>query len=336
MKPCICVTIGDFNGIGPEVALKAASSPRVKRLCNPVLVGPYDVFEHVRKRLRLRTALSRTSLPVLPREGIGVVDVGDGIWADIQYGAITKTAGKTAGAAIERAVALCNEHDADAMVTAPVSKESLNLAGFNFPGQTEMVALLSRSTRFAMMLLTRKLRVALVTTHLPLREVAGQLSQQRIVEKALVVRDTLRDFFGIADPSVAVLGLNPHAGEGGVLGNEEQTVIAPAVAQLRDSGVKAEGPFPADGFFGARWFERFNAVLAMYHDQGLAPYKLLAFGQGVNYSAGLSILRTSPDHGTAADIAGKGKADPRSMIEAVLLAARLALKRRAHQQGERR
>jgi 4-hydroxythreonine-4-phosphate dehydrogenase len=324
VKPIICLTIGDFNGIGPEVALRAAMHPEVRRVCTPLLVGPLNVFEHVRKGLRLRMSLAKTAFPIVNAAGIPVHDVGDGIWADIAYGRITKPAGKSAGVAVEQAVALCLKGEAHALVTAPVSKEALNLAGFTFPGQTEMIALLSRSQRFAMMLLSDKLRVGLVTAHLPIREVPPSITKQRIIEKAEVLYTTMKTQFEMRSPRLAVLGLNPHAGEHGLLGDEEQQHIAPAVEELKSKGYDVQGPFPADGFFASGSYRAFDAVLAMYHDQGLIPLKMTAFDRGVNYSAGLQVIRTSPDHGTAFDIAGKGKANPRSMIEATKLAARFA------------
>ena len=324
MKPIICLTIGDFNGIGPEVALKAAVHHEVRRICTPLLVGPLNVFDHVRKSLRIKASLAKAAFPLVNASGLPVHDVGDGIWADVEYGKITKAAGRSAGVAIEQAVALCQRREAHAMVTAPVSKEALNMAGFTFPGQTEMIALLSRSQRFAMVLLSDKLRVGLVTTHLPIREVPASMTKQRIIEKADVLYKSLQTQFGIRAPRLAVLGLNPHAGEHGLLGEEERTQIAPAVEELQGKGFDVRGPFPADGFFAAGTHKTFDAVLAMYHDQGLIPLKLMAFERGVNFSAGLQVIRTSPDHGTAFDIAGKGKANAQSMIEATKLAARFA------------
>lgn len=320
MKPVIAVTIGDFNGIGPEVALKAVGHPSVKKICSPLLVGPLDVFRHVASNLKIKSKLEKSSLPLLLKPTTPVFDVGDGIWADVHYGKVTKTAGKSAGTAVERAVELCVQGKAQAMVTAPVSKEALNLAGFNFPGQTEMIALLSRSQRVAMMLVSKVMRVGLVTIHTPLKSVAEQISKEKIVEKISVVNEALKIDFRVKKPRLAVLALNPHAGEKGLIGDEDDRVVLPAIEEVRTSGIHVEGPFSADGFFGSRRFKSYDAIISMYHDQGLIPLKMSSFGKGVNFSAGLKIVRTSPDHGTAYDIAGKGKANISSMVEAIKLA----------------
>lgn len=322
MKPRVAITIGDFNGIGPEVALKTATSPVVRKLCVPILVGPLNVLEHTQKSLRIRGKLAKTSLSVISNSSVPVYDVGDGIWADVQWGKPTKASGRSAGTAIEHAVDLSTKKKVDALVTAPASKEALNLAGYNFPGQTEMIALLSRSRHVAMMLIAETMRIGLVTTHVSLRAVAENITKEKIVEKVSVVHEALQKNFRIKNPSIAVLALNPHAGDKGVIGTEDDDLVSPAVAELKSNNIDAHGPFPADAFFGKRSHVKYDAVMAMYHDQGLIPLKLSSFGKGVNFSAGLNIIRTSPDHGTAYDIAGKGKANISSMIEAVKLAVR--------------
>lgn len=320
MKPIIAITIGDFNGIGPEVALKAAMHPAVRRICRPVLVGPLNVFQHTQRALRIRGILEKAMLPLLKQKGTPVLDVGDGVWADVQFGKVSKAAGKNAGVAIERAVELCLKHQAHAMVTAPISKEALHLAGYNFPGQTEMIAILSRSQRVAMMLVSDALKVGLVTIHVPLRDVPSLITKEKVIEKVQIVHEALKRQFNVGAPRIAVLALNPHAGEGGHIGDEEQSLVHPALEHLNATGIPTDGPFPADAFFGTKSFKRYDAVIAMYHDQGLIPLKMLSMGKAVNFSAGLNIIRTSPDHGTAFDIAGKGKADVSSMIEAIRLA----------------
>ncbi len=320
MKPIIAITIGDFNGIGPEVALKAATHGAVRKICTPLLVGPLSVFEHVRSDLKLRMKLEKSSLPLVKSTVTPVLDTGDGIWADVNYGTVTKTAGKNAGAAIEKAVEMCVRVQADAMVTAPVSKEALNLAGYNFPGQTEMIALLSRSLRVAMMLVSDTMRIGLVTIHVGIKSIPDNLSKEKVAEKITIINDSLKKDFRIRKPHIAVLALNPHAGEKGLIGKEDDELVAPAVKEVASHGIDASGPFSADAFFGKQAHKAFDAIVAMYHDQGLIPLKMSSFGKGVNFSAGLSIIRTSPDHGTAYDIAGKGKANISSMIEAVKLA----------------
>lgn len=327
MKPIIAITIGDFNGVGPEIALKAVSNPSIRKLCLPLLVGPLSVFEHVRADLKLKMKLEKSSLPIVKSTVSPVFDTGDGIWADVQYGTVTKSAGKNAGIAIERAVDLCLKVQVDAMVTAPVSKEALNNAGYNFPGQTEMIALLSRSQRVAMILVSPAMRVGLVTIHVGIRSVPDHISREKIYEKIHIVNESLKKDFRIATPHIAVLALNPHAGEKGLMGMEDDELVLPAIRDAQAGGIKAEGPFSADAFFGKQSHKEFDAVVAMYHDQGLIPLKLSSFGKGVNFSAGLSIVRTSPDHGTAYDIAGKGKANVSSMLEAIKLAVSISQNR---------
>ena len=327
MKPIIAITIGDFNGVGPEIALKAASNPSIRKLCLPLLVGPLSVFEHVRADLKLKMKLEKSSLPIVKNTVSPVFDTGDGIWADVQYGKVTKSAGKNAGIAIERAVDLCLKVQVDGMVTAPVSKEALNNAGYNFPGQTEMIALLSRSQRVAMILVSPAMRVGLVTIHVGIRSVPDHISREKIYEKIHIVNESLKKDFRIAKPRIAVLALNPHAGEKGLIGTEDDELVLPAIRDAQASGIKADGPFSADAFFGKQSHKEFDAVVAMYHDQGLIPLKLSSFGKGVNFSAGLSIVRTSPDHGTAYDIAGKGKANVSSMLEAIKLAVSISQNR---------
>ena len=324
MKPLIAVTLGDFNGIGPEIALRAAGNATTRRLCTPLLVGPFNIFEHVRDRLKIRVKLQRAVFPWKENTSIPILDVGDGLWADIHYGQVAKSAGKSAGVAIEKAVELCTVGKAVAMVTAPVSKEAMQLAGYSFPGQTEMIALLSRSSKVAMMLVSTKMRVGLVTIHTPLRTVAESLSKDKIVDKTKIIVEALKKNFQIRNPRIAVLSLNPHSGENGILGSEEQDLIIPAIEEIRSAGINADGPLSSDAFFGTQAYKSYDAILAMYHDQGLIPVKMSSFGTTVNFSAGLNIIRTSPGHGTAFDIAGSGSADISSMLEAIKYAARFA------------
>jgi 4-hydroxythreonine-4-phosphate dehydrogenase len=326
VKPLIAVTLGDFNGIGPEIALKAAGHASTRRLCTPLLVGPFNIFEHVREKLRIRVKLQKAVFPWKDKTSIPILDVGDGLWADIHYGQVAKAAGKSAGIAIEKAVELCTTGKAVAMVTAPVSKEAMQLAGYSFPGQTEMIALLSRSNKVAMMLVSTKMRIGLVTIHTPLRAVAESLSKDKIVDKTKIIVEALKKNFQIRNPKIAILSLNPHAGEHGILGSEEQDLIIPAIEEIRSAGINADGPLSSDAFFGKETYKAYDAILAMYHDQGLIPVKMSSFGTTVNFSAGLNIIRTSPGHGTAFDIAGGGSADISSMLEAIKYAARFAKK----------
>jgi 4-phospho-D-threonate 3-dehydrogenase / 4-phospho-D-erythronate 3-dehydrogenase len=328
MKPRIAITVGDFNGIGPEVVLRSIRSRRIAGIAEPVLVGPADVFQFYAGLLGMRLSLvpfdtRRTS----PGE-IRMLESSTVLASRIRPGTLDREAGSSAASAITAAVALAVRGDADAIVTAPVSKQALHLAGVSFPGQTEMVQQLSHSPRVAMMLVSSSLRVGLVTIHIPLARVARALTSELIAERIRVIHHALRQDWRIRRPVVAVLGLNPHAGEGGDIGTEEQNMLIPVLQRLRRTGLQLEGPFPADGFFARYRQGLYDAVVAMYHDQGLIPLKMSSAGRAVNVSVGLRIVRTSPDHGTAFDIAGRGVADNASMIEAILLAVRMAHNRR--------
>lgn len=294
----IGITCGDVNGIGPEIALKAVSSNRWKSDTEFILIGPQQVFE------------------VSPDWNIPFS-------GKLMPGKITAEASGTAAAAIERAVRGCLSGELDAMVTAPICKEGLKLAGINYPGHTEMIAELTGTKRYGMMLAGKGLRVMLATRHLPLRAVPDTLTEDTVREAIELTGETL-NWFGFVNGRIGVCGLNPHAGDGGALGDEESTVIAPAIAAARAKGFNAIGPVPADVIFYQALQKQYDAVVAMYHDQGLGPLKMHAFDCGVNLTAGLPIIRTSPDHGTAFNIAGRNSASPESMIAAVETAIQLA------------
>jgi 4-hydroxythreonine-4-phosphate dehydrogenase len=287
-RPRVGITVGDPSGIGPEIAVKAAADARVLAACEPVLYGPCTAAELAR----------------------------------FPAGVIAADSARAAHNAIVAAVADAMSGRIQAVATAPIHKEAFHAAGLGWPGHTELLAELTGATRFAMMFYSEPLRVVLATIHIPLSEVPRALTAARLAE---VIDLTAAELprFGWPAPRLALAGLNPHAGEGGVLGGEERTVLAPAVAAARARGVRIEGPLPGDTVFVRASRGEFDAVIACYHDQGLIPVKLLAFGRAVNVTLGLPIVRTSVDHGTAFDIARRGVADPSSLIEAVLLAARL-------------
>ncbi len=289
MRPRLAVTLGDPRGVGPEVVLMALGAPRVAERCDVVVVGP-----------------DATETPV--HESIGVWIAG----ADADY------AGRLAGLAVERAVALAQAGAVQGIVTAPLDKAALYAAGYDYPGHTEMLADLTGSS-VAMMLASSRLRVVLATTHIPLRDVPAAVTEEAIASAARVTRDGLRDWFGIAEPRIALCALNPHAGDGGRFGREDDDVLAPAA---RRAGLA--GPFPADTVFVRAIRGEFDAVVAPYHDVGMTAIKVASFGSAVNVTLGLPFPRTSPDHGTALDIAGRGIADPSSTIEAILLCADIA------------
>ncbi len=319
MLPRLALTLGDPNGIGPEVVLKTLADDGMRERIEPIVVGSEAVLRAHAAALGLEEVI----------DGLTVWEIAPGVTPEVAWGQTTPMGGRLAMRAVERAADACLAGEVDAMVTAPISKEAIVLAGYHVPGHTEFLAERTRAEGYTMMLVSGGLRVALVTTHMPVRAVAEAVTEAAILDKIRILDASLRRDFGIETPRLAVLGLNPHAGDGGVIGTEERDVIAPALDAARAEGFDVHGPFPADGFFGQRGYERHDAVLVMYHDQGLAPFKALAMGGGVNFTAGLPIVRTSPDHGTGFDIAGQDRADASSFREAVTLAADVARRRQA-------
>ena len=326
----LLLTLGDPNGIGPEVVLKAART--VAAESRVVAVGSAAVLRAQAEALGLGP-VAEVMAPgdAVPAGTLAVLDPAPGAPASFAWGETSADGGRQSVAAIEHAVHLCLAGEAAGLVTAPISKEAIHAAGSPFPGQTEMLQALTGSGTVVMVLAANlpagPLRVALVTVHVPVSAVAGLVTAARVEAVCTTLAGALRDALGVARPRLAVLGLNPHAGDGGVLGAEERDVLAPALARLRAAGIDATGPFPADAFFGRAAWTRSDAVVAMYHDQGLAPFKALAQGAGVNVTLGLPIVRTSPDHGTAFDVAGQGVADPSSMVAAIRMAASMAARR---------
>ncbi|GAB5535614.1 MAG: 4-hydroxythreonine-4-phosphate dehydrogenase PdxA [Rubricoccaceae bacterium] len=331
-RPLLAITLGDPNGIGPEVVLKAARDPRARSVTRLVAVGSAVVLRDQAERLGLGPVATVASpSDTVPEGTLAVWDAFADLPASYAWGETTIAGGHQAVQAVTAAIEACVQGDVDGMVTAPLSKEAINRAGYSFPGHTEFLQEQTDTETVVMVLAsdlpTGALRVALVTIHVPVSAVAELVTSDRIVEVARTLEAALRTDLGIESPTLAVLGLNPHAGDGGVLGREEIEILGPALERLRQLEVAVEGPFPADAFFGRASWARCDAVLAMYHDQGLAPFKALAMGGGVNVTFGLPIVRTSPDHGTGFDIAGQGIADPGSMVEAIRLAATMAQRR---------
>lgn len=329
-RPRVAITIGDANGVGPEVLLKALADVRLTAFMRPIIVGSRAVIDFHAKRLGLADA-RLTSVSDVPSDWpddgvIPVLDVGDNGFK-VKLGKIDAEAGLLAMKSVERATDLCLSGAVDAMVTAPISKEAISKAGYSDPGHTEFIARRASSPKHTMMMVSETLRVGLVTGHIPVWDIPKAITQAAILEKLDIINRTLQDDFGITRPKIAVLGLNPHAGDGGIMGKEEVDSIIPAIRAACDDGKFVFGPFPADGFFAIGGYRLYDAVLAMYHDQGLIPFKTLAFESGVNYTAGLPIVRTSPDHGTAYNIAGEGKASPASMRSAVYVAIDIARRR---------
>ena len=320
-KILVGITHGDINGVGYEIILKLFSEPMMLELCTPIIYGSPKVATYHRKAMELTTNFVTIQKADEAVEGrLNLVDcLTDEV--KIDFGQPSAESGKAALAALERAMADYREGLFDVLVTAPINKATIQGDGFHFPGHTEYIEeRLGNGDKSLMILMKNDFRVALVTTHIPVREIATTITKELIQEKLMIFHRCLKQDFGIGAPRIAVLSLNPHAGDGGLLGMEEQEVIIPAMKEMEEKGILCYGPYAADGFFGNRTYEHFDGVLAMYHDQGLAPFKALSMTDGVNYTAGLPIVRTSPDHGTAYDIAGQGKADEASFRQAVYAA----------------
>ena len=327
------ITIGDINGIGPEIIIKALSDSRLFLDCTPIVYGSTKIFSHY-KKLMVDTDFAYQSCPTAEEANMRKVNVIN-VWTDeveIETGKVTEAGGKCAFLALERATQDLAAGKIDVLVTAPISKDAMARSGFKFPGHTEYLADMAGEEEALMIMVSSSLRVALVTTHIALKEVSGALTKERILAKIKMFETSLRRDFGLVRPRIAVLGLNPHAGENGKMGTEEQEVIAPAINTARGEDILAFGPFPADGFFGSTARSQFDGILAMYHDQGLSAFKAIAFEDGVNYTAGLPIVRTSPDHGTAFDIAGQDKASEQSMRSAIYLAMDVFRERKHHRE----
>ncbi len=405
----IGITLGDYNGIGPEVILKALQYNQLQKICTPIIYGSMRVLNRYRNLLDFKdwnlngiqhvgqashkltnviTCFSENSRPAptqaspvaapallpvpspviepvaeaeagsasatdvpTPTEPVAIslattiasaapvavkpaepATAGPVVVHDIQPGKVTPEAGRAALACLQRAVEDLKAGKLDAIVTAPINKHNIQSDEFQFPGHTEYLAQAFEVGDNLMFLVSERLRVGVVTGHVPLGRVRGQIHREAILRKLKLMSQSLRGDFGIQKPRIAVLGLNPHAGEEGLLGNEEQDIIKPLIADLQVKGQLVFGPFAADGFFGTGSYRQFDAVLAMYHDQGLIPFKTLAFDEGVNFTAGMPVVRTSPDHGTAYDIAGKNLADETSMIQAIYVACDVARRRKENKE----
>jgi 4-hydroxythreonine-4-phosphate dehydrogenase len=317
----VAITQGDTNGVGYEVILKVFQDPAILELCTPIIYGSPKIAAYHKKALNLETTFSIINKAEDARDGrLNLLACHDDE-TKVELGQPSAEAGQAAFRALDRAMADYRNGLYDVLVTAPINKATIQSPGFHFPGHTEYIETsLGDGKKALMILMNETLRVALVTTHLPIKDIAKAISKEAIIEKATIFHQALRRDFRISCPRIAVLSLNPHAGDNGLLGAEEKDIIKPAIEQLAEGGIQAFGPYAADGFFGSGSYNYFDGVLAMYHDQGLAPFKTIALDNGVNYTAGLPIVRTSPDHGTAYDIAGQGKADENSLRQAIYTA----------------
>ena len=325
-KPLLVITMGDPAGIGPEIIAKVIDSGEIFPVCRPVVVGDAGVMKKQIENMRLSVSVHVIASLGDADPGTGKIDVLDLHNVDISkhaWGRPNISSGRATVEYVKKAAGLAMGQNADAIVTAPINKEMMNAAGFNYGGHTELLADVTGSKEYGMMFVGGGLRVILATIHLALKDVARTITRGTVL-KSLRLANRAMEYFGIEKPRIGVAALNPHAGEGGLFGNEEWDEILPAVIMAREEGIHASDPIPADTLFYKARNNYYDIIVAMYHDQGLAPLKMLAFGNAVNVTVGLPIIRTSVDHGTAYDIAGKGCADPTSLLEAVKLAARMA------------
>jgi len=325
-RPIIAITMGDAAGIGPEIIVKTLSSQEIYQLCCPLVIGDGDVMAEMLKLGDLPIELNRISQIEEARFALGTIDLLDlnNIQlASLKLGEINPESARAAVEYLKRGVALAKRGQIDALTTAPINKQALHRAGLYYNGHTQLLAKLTNTRLYAMMLIGGGLRVVLATTHIPLKRVSSSLTSERIFESIKLAWDNMK-YLQIHRPRIGVAGLNPHRGEGGLFGKEEETLIRPAIETARGRGIDVAGPLSPDTVFHQAVEGRFDVVVAMYHDQGLIPVKLLAFDKGVNITLGLPIVRTSPDHGTGFDIAGKGQASPGSLMEAMKLAAQIA------------
>jgi 4-hydroxythreonine-4-phosphate dehydrogenase len=327
----IGITIGDINGIGPEVIIKAMSDPRILSTFTPVIYGSYKVMSY-HKNIVKESNLgfhSVTSAAQAVSNKVNLVNCWDEN-INISLGNPTVESGKYAYIALDKAVIDVKEGHIDAIVTAPINKQAMQLAQFPYPGHTEYFTNIDNKTQSLMLLVSDALKVALVTNHVAISQVSSLITKELIIEKIKILNKTLVEDFGYERPVISVLGLNPHASDDGVMGDEEEKIIKPAIIEAKKQGFLVTGPHPADGFFGNGMWKKSEAVLAMYHDQGLIPFKTLSFGSGTNVTAGLTFIRTSPDHGTAYDIAGNNMADASSILQAIFTATDLVRNRQEY------
>lgn len=330
--PKVGISIGDINGIGPEVLLKALATNRLSKVCNIIIYGSgkhlskykYSVDMPNWQYTNINEAKQANA------KNVNLINCFKDDYFELEYGKKDSKAGKLAFDCLERATKDLKSGEIDALVTAPISKETIQSPDFKFPGHTEYLAAQFEKDDVLMFMVSDDVRVGVVTGHVPINEVKAKLNKKVISSKLKLMMDSLRIDFGIQKPKIAVLGLNPHAGENGLLGSEEKEIINPVIEEMKKTGNLVFGPFPTDGFFANGAYRKYDGILAMYHDQGLTPFKMISFENGVNFTAGLMGVRTSPDHGTAFDIAGQNKADANSMLEAIYLASDIAKRRKEY------
>ncbi|MCB0685475.1 MAG: 4-hydroxythreonine-4-phosphate dehydrogenase PdxA [Saprospiraceae bacterium] len=320
-KVRVGISVGDINGIGLEVIIKSLSHPKIVELCTPVIYGSSKVLSYHKNIVRPQefNYQNLSNAQNLTEDRINLINC----WNEdvmINLGVPSEESGKFAYISLDQATQDLRQGLIDVLVTAPIDKHAMSLAGFPATGHTEYLTEQFNVAESLMLMVSDDLRIGVVTNHLPLKDVASHITQERIQEKALLLHKSLQMDFGIEKPMIAILGLNPHAGDQGLIGHEEEEIIRPAINNLKNQGLLIGGPYAADGFFGSSHYREVDGILAMYHDQGLVPFKALSFGKGINFTAGLPVVRTSPDHGTGATIAGQNIADESSFLRSIYLA----------------
>ena len=315
-KIIVGISVGDINGIGIEIILKTFEDKRMLEFCTPVLFASTKLLSYHKKNLKMHNSIHGiNSIDKIAHGKINLMNT----WKEevkIQIGQTTEIGGEFAYKSLEAATDALKNNKVDLLLTAPISKENIQSDNFNFPGHTEYLED-NLEGESLMILMTDEMRIGLITGHIPISEIATTITPELIKQKVNVMYQSLKQDFGINKPKIAVLGLNPHCGDNGIIGKEDDEIIRPTINEIKETGKLVFGPYAADGFFGSKTYKQFDGILAMYHDQGLAPFKALSFGNGVNFTAGLNKVRTSPDHGTGFDIAGKNKANPSSFKEAL-------------------
>ena len=327
----IGITIGDMNGVGPEIILKTFADKRMLEFCTPIIYSSTRTLEFVKKHFKSNIDFNGIKSSAQAEDNrVNVVNC----WSEapqINFGTKDKNIGKHAIISLKAATSDLKQGHVDVIVTAPINKDSIQSDDFNFPGHTDYLDNQIEGSAL-MLMVSGNLRIGLLTDHIPVSKISESITKELVENKINTIHKTLVEDFNISKPKIAILGINPHSGDDGVIGSEEKTVLTPTVERMRENNILAFGPYSADSFFGSGEHEPFDAVIAAYHDQGLIPFKTLSFGQGVNFTAGLEKIRTSPDHGTAYSIAGKGIADETSFKEAVFLAILTYRNRTEHQE----
>ncbi len=327
----IGITIGDMNGVGPEIILKTFADKRMLEFCTPIIYSSTRTLEFVKKHFKYNIEFNGIKSSAQAEDNrVNVVNCWNEV-PQINFGTKDKNIGKHAIISLKAATSDLKQGHVDVIVTAPINKDSIQSDDFNFPGHTDYLDNQIEG-RALMLMVSGNLRIGLLTDHIPVSKISESITKELVENKINTIHKTLVEDFNISKPKIAILGINPHSGDDGVIGSEEKTVLTPTVERMRENNILAFGPYSADSFFGSGEHEPFDAVIAAYHDQGLIPFKTLSFGQGVNFTAGLEKIRTSPDHGTAYSIAGKGIADETSFKEAVFLAILTYRNRTEHQE----